>query len=263
MRLSSHETRETVQKAMSPQISMTIGQRSRRVLARIWGMMWRQRKLWAELLVVFSVLLAINIIIVPHINRDKLQHLIQGVGVLGPLFFLGISATLVVLFAPPILSIGLGSLAFGKITGGCYSLLGITAGTCFAFLLGRHLLGDSAAKFKHGKLKRIDEIATSNGLLSIIGLRLAFFNFAPLNYAVGATAVTFKTYVLGTLIGLLPRTFALSFVFDILQEPRALQAPLLHPSSSLLLLLPLSRLAGIWLLATLARHRGRDTGIQR
>lgn len=223
----------------------------------ILGIVWQQRKLLVEIAAVGGILLVTKLAVTPYLTQEILQNVFQGLGLIGPLLFVWISAIWVMLFAPPILAIGLGSLAFGNIAGACYSLLGITTGSCLSFLVGRHLIGNLAVKLKSGRLKKIDQLVKCDGFLCIFGLRLVFFSMAPLNYAAGATTVTFKEYIFGTFVGLVPKTFILSFAFEMLQQPSVLLDLMSHPSFLVLWLLPLTRLAGISLLVALLRsHRG-------
>jgi hypothetical protein len=62
-------------------------------------------------------------------------------------------------------------------------------------LLGRYILGGFAAKLKRGRFKKIDEVTNYNGLLFVLGLRLAVLSHTPLNYAAGTIVVTLKQRV--------------------------------------------------------------------
>jgi len=199
-----------------------------------------------------------------YLDVGALRGFIEPLGVLAPLMFIALFALLsmiIVFFVPIVFLIGLGSVIFGKIYGAFYSWLGLTAGACLAFLAARYWVSDFAARFKQGKLKRIDELVSSNGFLSIIGLRLVLFGHPALNLVTGLTAMSLKEYVLGTSIGLIPRTFILSYIFESLQEPNSLRALLTSPYLLLLPVLALSRVGGVLLLIFLSKNYSKAMGL--
>jgi uncharacterized membrane protein YdjX (TVP38/TMEM64 family) len=222
---------------------------------------WR-RVFWGSVHSVLAVLallalvVVLSILIQKYLDIEALRASLESFGFLAPLMFIGVSALKNILFIPVVplaLLIGLGSLVFGKGYGAFYFWVGSTAGACLAFLMARYWLTEFAARLKRGRLKWLDAVVSGHGLLSILGLRLVLFSNLPLNFGSGVTSMTLRDYTLGTLIGLMPRTFVVSYVFESVQNPNVWSDLLTYPSSLLLPLLLLSKVVGILLLASLVR----------
>jgi len=174
--------------------------------------------------------------------------------------FAALAALRTILYIPliqPVFLIGLGTLTFGHVAGAVYFWLGSTAGTCLGFLVARYWLVDIAARLKRGRLQRLDEVVSSHGLLSILGLRLILFSRIPLNFASGTTSIRLPDYLLGTLGGLMPTTFIVSYLFERVQDPHLWRALLTSPSAPLVPLWLLLKIAGVCLLMALARESSR------
>ena len=85
---------------------------------------------------------------------------------------------------------------------------------------------------------------TRRGLLPAIGLRLVFAFTPALDYAVGATAVSLPNYLLGSVVGLLPRILILSFFFTLATRSDGQAVTSLVPAHLVLGMMPLMRVAG-------------------
>lgn len=185
---------------------------------------------------------------------SRINSLVHGLGAAAPPLFMAATAFGVVLGAPVPIIVGIGSVAFGHLGGALYSLAGITAGTACAFLLGRYVLRKLGSWVLEKRVPVFRGLASRRGPLPALGLRLVF-PFAPaLDYAVGATAISLPDYLLGSLLGLLPRIFALSFFFDLVTRSDWLAVTSSVPALLILLLMPLMRVCGVVLLTKLIRQ---------
>jgi len=144
-----------------------------------------------------------------YINATKLQEFIQSFGFWAPLVYIVIYAIAPILMFPgSILSLA-GGLAFGPLWGTAYTALGATIGACGAFWVARIMGRGFVEKLAKGKSKTFDDSAAEHGLQIILLLRLVpLFPFNALNYAAGLSKIKFKDYFIGTLIGIIPGTFA-------------------------------------------------------
>lgn len=207
--------------------------------------------------------LALKTLALPYINSDVLERFIAGFNILAPLAFGILSVLFVLIPLPMIIPIAAGSLAFGPLWGACYSLIGITAGSCVAFFVGRYFFGSTPFKPKASRVKRIFDKARGaieqNGFLAMIGLRLVFFTNIVLNYAAGSTGIRFKEYLSGTFLGLVPKLLVFSYVFKALDHPTWSWSMLADPNLILLPALPLSRLGGILLLGFVAKGETKES----
>jgi uncharacterized membrane protein YdjX (TVP38/TMEM64 family) len=244
---------------MAPLDAMPSAKHTKRSVAKL---LHDAGKLAFDLLLIVLFLMLARFFTQRYLDPDDLQRLTQQLGLVAPLVFILVCTLLVPLFIPPLVSIGLGALSFGSIVGACYGVIGITAGSCLSFLLGRYYIHRISARFRKGRLQkwlgRADRLISYNASLTIIGLRLVFYSNAILNYVLGSTSVRMKDYLLGTLLGLMPKTFILALVFDVVNTPLSFGELLEHPHLRLLLIFPLLRAVGILLLGGMTRWYAKN-----
>lgn len=140
-------------------------------------------------------------------NQDKLTAataLIFAKAISAPLFFPGTPLTV------------LSGAILGTFLGTIISVIGNVIGATLAFLLARYLLRDIVQNRifqKYPKIKDFEQRLFSNGLYTVIFLRLVpIFPFNALNFVLGVTKLKFKDYFLGTLVGIIPGTFAFVYL---------------------------------------------------
>jgi uncharacterized membrane protein YdjX (TVP38/TMEM64 family) len=106
-----------------------------------------------------------------------------------------------------ILSLAAGAI-FGSLAGTLYANLAATIGATLAFLVTRYLLRDSILKKFGPKLEGINRELETRGFNYLLFLRLVpLFPFFLINLAAGLTRLPLRTFVLGTLIGIIPGGF--------------------------------------------------------
>ncbi len=145
----------------------------------------------------------------PYLNPERIRDFILSFGIWSAVvyFFLYVLAPLFLLPAS-LLSLA-GGLAFGPLWGTVLTLVGATAGASLAFLLARKMGRDFVGKLFKGKLKSMDARVEKHGFTFMLFFRLVpIFPFGGLNYACGLSKMKFRDYFFGTLIGMVPGTFA-------------------------------------------------------
>jgi uncharacterized membrane protein YdjX (TVP38/TMEM64 family) len=93
--------------------------------------------------------------------------------------------------------------------------VGANIGAAIAFLLGRHVMRDFVQKLvlKYRVLSAIDKAMDTKAFLTVLLLRFSpLIPFNVFNYAMGATSVDTRSYLLGTIFGMLPGTVCYVFV---------------------------------------------------
>lgn len=148
-------------------------------------------------------------------------------GMLAPFAYMLAYATATVMFIPGAPLTIAGGALFGSVFGTLYTVIGATVGAVLAFLLarffGRGFVGALEGE-KWKKLGEYDKKIEENGLSVVLFLRLApVFPFNGLNFALGLTKVTFKDYFWGTLVGIIPGTFAYVYLGDSLASLNPVQ----------------------------------------
>ncbi|MBV9392497.1 MAG: TVP38/TMEM64 family protein [Verrucomicrobia bacterium] len=138
-----------------------------------------------------------------------LRHVCTWVGNLGPIGVLIIAlllaaGSLVFLPASPFV-IG-ASAVFGFPLGLAGSLVGVTLGAAFGFLLARWFLRKDLSEHlrKREVFRAIDLAIERDGWKIVILLRLCPIPFGLANYLYGLTSVHFRAYLVATILGSLP-----------------------------------------------------------
>jgi uncharacterized membrane protein YdjX (TVP38/TMEM64 family) len=148
---------------------------------------------------------------------ESLDRLVQSAGLLGPALFVllyGLGS----LVAPVTPFTVAGAIIFGKFHGMFYNLAGDLLGATFAFFLGRYFLHGVARNFLETKLPWLDRKVAEEGFSVIFYLRIFWFPFIVLNYAAGATRIRFRDYLLGSVLGLLPPVFIVTYFIGALKD---------------------------------------------
>jgi uncharacterized membrane protein YdjX (TVP38/TMEM64 family) len=139
---------------------------------------------------------------------------IESLGAIAPLAFIGIYIISTIAFLPAsLLTLGAG-IVFGVWLGSLYVFIGATLGGIAAFLVGRYLARDWAAKKIAGndKFKAIDRAVGKEGLKIVLLTRLSpLFPFNLLNYAFGLTGVSIQDYIIGS-VGIIPGTLMYVYI---------------------------------------------------
>jgi uncharacterized membrane protein YdjX (TVP38/TMEM64 family) len=163
------------------------------------------------LVLVFAALLAAILLYfdVQQLFRDALAW-ISGLGVLGPVIFVGLYILACVLLLPgAILTLGAGAI-FGFFQGAIAASVGATLGATCAFLVGRYLARDWVARRIAGsaRFRAVDEAVAKEGWKIVFLTRLSpVFPFNILNYAFGLTRVALRDYFFASWLGMIPGMF--------------------------------------------------------
>ncbi|MEW6271109.1 MAG: TVP38/TMEM64 family protein [Thermodesulfobacteriota bacterium] len=141
----------------------------------------------------------------------QFQGWVRGLGPSGYLLYAVVYAACVVLFVPAsILTLGAGAI-YGVTVGVGVVLAGATVGATLAFLLARTLLRARVERMTEGnaRFRALDRAIAKEGAKIVFLVRLApVFPFTYINYAFGLTGVPTGSYVLASVIGMIPGTFA-------------------------------------------------------
>lgn len=149
---------------------------------------------------------------------ERLKASVLGFGPLAPVIYIGFYALASLLFIPGSPITLAGGALFGPWYGTLYTLIGATIGALLAFLFSR-MVGHRFLSYGTGKvsqkLQAYDEKIAANGFLAVLFLRFVpLFPFNGLNFALGFTKVSLRDYFLGTLLGIIPGTFAYVYFGD-------------------------------------------------
>ncbi len=141
-------------------------------------------------------------------------------GALGPLLFVLAYAGLTVLLVPgSVLTVTAGVL-FGPVLGTGLVVVGATLGAVGAFLWGRRLGRDAVVQLAGDRVERVDEWIGERGLVAVLYLRLVpIVPFSLLNPVAGVTRVGLRDFTIGTMLGIVPGSFAFAALGGSFDDP--------------------------------------------
>jgi uncharacterized membrane protein YdjX (TVP38/TMEM64 family) len=139
-------------------------------------------------------------------NRAQLRALVERHPLLAPLVFMLIYGAVIALSIPggAILTMA-GGFLFGVVAATCYVVLAATLGATVVFLIARTALGDSLRHKAGPALRRMEAGFRENALSYLLFLRLIpVFPFWLVNLVPAFLGVPLRTYVVATLVGIIP-----------------------------------------------------------
>lgn len=125
----------------------------------------------------------------------------------GLFIFLYVVQTALALPGAAVLTVAGGAL-FGAIAGTLYVNIGATAGAALAFLLARHLFRAEVQKRFGQSIEAVNRELDRSGIHYLLFLRLVpVFPFFLINIAAGLTSLPLRSFLLGTMVGIIPGSF--------------------------------------------------------
>jgi uncharacterized membrane protein YdjX (TVP38/TMEM64 family) len=175
---------------------------------------------------------------------------VEGLGVWGPLVFVGVYSLAPALFVPGAVLTLAGGALFGPLAGALLSLTGATAGATVAFLLARYMAADWVERQLGPRLQAIKAGVEREGWRFVAFVRLVpVFPFNLLNYALGLTRLSVRTFAITSWMTMAPGALAYAYLGAAGREAVSGGPALVRTG-----LLALTLLAAVALLPTLIRH---------
>ena len=204
------------------------------------------RRLVATALVAIALVFVALLVRLP--TAMELRDWSTSMGPWLPLAFLGAHIVVTVLPFPRTAFTLAAGLLFGPLLGIALAVTASTVSALIALGLVRAAGWQLSRLVRHQAVDRVDARLRERGWLAVMSLRLVpVVPFAPLNYAVGASAVRVLPYTLATVAGVLPGTAAVVILGDALTG---------HVSPLLFLVSVCTGMVGIALLAyEIRQHR--------
>lgn len=147
-------------------------------------------------------------------HRDELMLLVSENYILSLAGFSVLYIVVVALSLPggSILTL-LGGFLFGWLVGGLTTVFAATSGAVIVFMVAQSSLGEGLVKRAGPWLEKLSEGFKEDAANYLLFLRLVpIFPFWLINLAPAVLGVTLKTFIIGTFIGIIPGTFAFSFL---------------------------------------------------
>jgi len=150
------------------------------------------------------------------------------------------------------------ALSFGAWPGLAYAAIGSLASASITYALGSWLGTKPLRRFLGPRLNRIRRAITRQGILAMTTIRLVpVAPYTVVNLVAGALGISFRDYLIGTILGLTPGLLAMTLLGD--RILRVVQNPsLLH--IAILVALVIAWIGLFFGLQVLISHRGRRGG---
>ena len=171
-------------------------------------------------ILVFALLGALCIYAGTVISPQQLQDLISRTGSWAAIAYIGLFTLLPAFFFPVAVLALAGGLLFGLWWGSVYTFIGAILNCTLMFLLARYAGRDKVEALIQKKLsgqwqQRLRDLNGGGGFLLLVILRLIpAVPYNLINYAFGLTAMPWRTYIIGSAIGIIPGTLAFINIGD-------------------------------------------------
>ena len=175
-----------------------------------------------------------------------LKETVQELGVFGPLIYMGILALSVVVSPIPGAPLVIvGGVIWEFPLAGIYSIVGGFSGGVFAYLIGRYFAASTIEAIT-GKSINLGKKYQSAGWFVFLSRLLPVLPFGFISYASGVARLAASSYLVGTLLGMIPPTLLLSYfgkslTLSVVQENITLILAVILVVACLFLLLKLFR----------------------
>lgn len=134
---------------------------------------------------------------------------VEQAGALAPLAFIAVYIMATVLFLPTLVLTFLAGGLFGLLPGVVFSLIGATMGATVAFWLSRRWLG---SMFYTGRFEPLIQKIDQRHWRTMAVVRMVpIMPFHWINYGLGLSTIPLRTFVIGTLVFLLPGEIAYTY----------------------------------------------------
>jgi uncharacterized membrane protein YdjX (TVP38/TMEM64 family) len=149
-----------------------------------------------------------------YLTPDVIVQWLSDAGPLAPLLLIVSMAGAVVI--PPIPSLPLdlaAGAAFGPFLGTVYAVLGAELGAIGAFLIARAVGREALSRYLKADAV-FCQMCTDHQLMGLMFFArlIPVFSFDVVSYGAGLTNVSLKTFALATLFGMIPPTFAFTYL---------------------------------------------------
>ncbi|XGV98856.1 MAG: TVP38/TMEM64 family protein [Leptolyngbya sp. BL-A-14] len=142
------------------------------------------------------------------LDPAQLLSWLRSTGFWAPLFYILLYTIATVLIMPSTPLNLLGGALFGPWLGTLWTSAGAVLAAIVTFAFTRTLGRKAVARKLSGRWQALDAEVRRGGLLYMIAIRLVpFMPYGLLNFAAGLTSVSYRDYLLGTLLGTTPGLF--------------------------------------------------------
>jgi uncharacterized membrane protein YdjX (TVP38/TMEM64 family) len=139
-------------------------------------------------------------------DEERVQRWVATFGILGPVVIIvGMVVQMFLFVIPNVLLMMIAIVSYGPIWGSVISFVGVFIASSFGYYIGRKLSPVTLSKFVSIKSqKKISGFLQDYGFTAIMITRLCSFSNDALSFVAGMLNMTYRKYILSTLIGITP-----------------------------------------------------------
>ncbi len=154
------------------------------------------------------------------ITTESFKAFINGFGRLGPVIYIvSYILTSLILFPAALLSTSAGFI-WGPYLGTFYTVIGASLSAIVPFYLARTLGRESAENMMKGNAQICDNLVSENGFFAVLIARLIpVLPWDLINYGSGFCGIKTRDYLLATVVGIIPGSFAYNMAGASLGKP--------------------------------------------
>lgn len=147
------------------------------------------------------------------LKPEQITDQLRAAGPFGPILFMALMATAVVISPLPDLPLVIAAgAAFGTILGTTYSVIGAEIGAIASFLIGRALGREVLTRILRTNVTFCERCSDRHLAIFVLLARLVpVFSFDIISYGAGLTNMSLRVFALVTFLGMIPPTFALTY----------------------------------------------------
>ena len=167
-----------------------------------------------------AVVMALGCCLGTLVSPQEIQCALQNLGSWAVAVYIGLFALLPAFFFPVAVLALAGGLVFGLWLGSLYTFIGAILNCTLMFFLARYIGRKQVESLIARKLspawqKRLQGLDSGGGFLLLIILRLIpAVPYNLINYAFGLSPMSYSTYILASILGIIPGTFVFINIGD-------------------------------------------------
>ncbi len=148
------------------------------------------------------------------LSAAQIRAALRAAGAWGPLLFVAGFCAGELVHVPGMVFVGAAVVAYGRLGGGALSLVGAMASLSVSFAVVRAVGGRPLGAVRWAWVRRMLVHLESRPVRTVALLRLVLWMAPQLNYALALSNVRFRSYVLGSALGLAVPILAVALLFD-------------------------------------------------
>jgi uncharacterized membrane protein YdjX (TVP38/TMEM64 family) len=137
-----------------------------------------------------------------YLSAERIRSVVADLGPWGPLAFVIIFCVGEFVHVPGVVFVAAAVVAYGRTGGGVLAFLGALAAVTVSFLVVRTIGGKPLGALRSSLARRILSHLESHPVRTVFLLRLLLWMAPQLNYVLALSTVPFRSYLVGTALGL-------------------------------------------------------------